>query len=656
MCKDVNNLDMGRETKFVMLFALVVGVTVVGIVGFSFISSNSNQSPDPNAQLEQFNTSEDFKSFIESDSRRYLFAQPTVQFETANAGDDRTGSSGSYEKRQTNTQVEGIDEPDIVKLTDDAAYYSPNPIRYFLPIIEPNTDVAPYQHSYPSNTLVFDTVNTDRPEVISEINQSGKMLREGDRMVIYNRNKIVSYDVSDGENPTEVWEKKIPEDSEVESARSADGQLYFVIKSYTKNCPVNPVSSVDIDCNKIYHPVQLKSGESVYSVLSIEMDSGELNSETSIVGSYGSSFYMSEDNMYISYQTTDLNVENFVKQNIDKFELTESEKTELLDKIDNKSVESMYELERVIADIIKKDSVRKDSNDRIHEKELDVNKLYREYVERNQRNISRTVIVRLSVDNGEVSPKATGSVPGHPLNQYSFNEYNDNLRIATTVQGAGEAESLNDMYVLNQNLEIEGSVQDMAEGQRVYSVRFIGEKGYIITFRQIDPLHVIDIQDPENPEEVGVLELPGFSDYLHKVGENEILGIGQSSDRKGKVVLFDVSDDENPKVADSVIFEQEFQTEVSENFRSFLKDDEKGVVYIPANNGVHVLKHKTGEIEEVEMIETNGSASRVRILGDDLFVFHSNGVLSVDRDSYKVNGELTFEEYKQQKDESVTND
>jgi inhibitor of cysteine peptidase len=632
---------MGKET--IILFTLFVVVTVFGVVGFSFMLSNSTQSPNQDIKLEKFNSDNDFKSFIESDPRPALIVSPNVSpniaFETSmTSGDDTKGTSGGYETRQTNTQIKGIDEPDIVKLTRDAAYYSPTR-RYFIPIIEPGGG-SDLQHMPQSRTWVFDTNNTKDPKIISEINQSGQMLREDNNMVIYNSTKIKGYDVSDGNNPVINWDKTLPNNSEVESARSMNGQLYLVIKSYDNNCPIKSVKDVKTNCQDIYHPVELDSGDSVYSILSVNIETGQIDSKTSIVGSYGSSFYMSEDNMYISYEKTDLDTKTFVKENIDDIKLNDAEKTELLNRIENRSVSSIDELEEILYDIDKnrtKYSIYDNSN---------INTLYDKYVEENQRNISRTIIVRLQINNGDISPKATGSVPGHPLNQYSFDEYNDKLRIATTVKGLGQSESLNDMYVLNKNLEVQGSVQDMAEGQRVYSVRFIGEKGYIITFRQIDPLHVINIEDPHNPEEVGTLELPGFSDYLHKIGDNELLGIGESSDRKGKVVLFDVSDETNPKVADSIIFENESQTEISNNFRSFLKDDKNNVIYIPANNGVHVLKYEKGDIEEIKMIHTNGSADRVRILGEDLFIFHSNGVLSVDRDSYAVNGEFEFEDYR----------
>jgi len=126
------------------------------------------------------------------------------------------------------------------------------------------------------------------------------------------------------------------------------------------------------------------------------------------------------------------------------------------------------------------------------------------------------------------------------LNQFSMDEYKDYLRVATTLNDE------NDLYVLDEKLNVVGKITGFGKDERIYTVRFIGDKGYIVTFREIDPFFVIDLSDPKNPEIKGELKLLGFFSYLHPISEYVILGIGRG-DKYVKISLFNVSDAENPK-------------------------------------------------------------------------------------------------------------
>ncbi|OGJ56715.1 hypothetical protein A3D88_00745 [Candidatus Peribacteria bacterium RIFCSPHIGHO2_02_FULL_52_16] len=165
------------------------------------------------------------------------------------------------------------------------------------------------------------------------------------------------------------------------------------------------------------------------------------------------------------------------------------------------------------------------------------------------------------VDNG-VTLEAQGSVPGRALNQFSMDEHEGNFRIATTEEavwmGDGEqSPSTNNFYVLNSGLETVGSIEDIAPGERIYSVRFMGDRTYMVTFKQVDPLFVIDASNPRSPRILGKLKIPGVSQYLHPYDENHIIGFGQEAveAKEGdfawfqgmKVSVFDVTDVENPK-------------------------------------------------------------------------------------------------------------
>lgn len=158
------------------------------------------------------------------------------------------------------------------------------------------------------------------------------------------------------------------------------------------------------------------------------------------------------------------------------------------------------------------------------------------------------------LDDGGVDLVARGHVSGQTLNQFSIDEHNGYLRIATT-QGWG-MESQNAVFVLAQSgekLEIVGSIVGLAPGERIFSARFIGDEGYVVTFRQVDPLFALDLSDPTDPQVVGELKIPGFSNYLQAADESHLIGIGRNADLSGRVQelqvsLFDVGDMTDPEL------------------------------------------------------------------------------------------------------------
>jgi len=153
-----------------------------------------------------------------------------------------------------------------------------------------------------------------------------------------------------------------------------------------------------------------------------------------------------------------------------------------------------------------------------------------------------TLIYRVHIQEEEIKVEASGEVPGRVLNQFSMDEYNEYFRIATTTGEVWSLEnpSKNNLYVLDMNLTITGRLEDLAPTERIYSVRFMGDRCYLVTFRQIDPFFAIDLQNPHEPKVLGSLKIPGYSSYLHPYDEDHIIGIGMY-DGKVKVSLFDVS-------------------------------------------------------------------------------------------------------------------
>ena len=161
-----------------------------------------------------------------------------------------------------------------------------------------------------------------------------------------------------------------------------------------------------------------------------------------------------------------------------------------------------------------------------------------------------TEILKFNISGEAISYETKGSVKGYLLNQFSMDEYNGYLRIATTNGNFTKAE--NNVYILDSDMVIVGMLEGLAKGETIKSVRFMGDTGYVVTFVQTDPLFVIDLANPEKPEVLGELKIPGFSNYLHPVSENYLLGIGVNGTESGagngmKISLFDVSDKKNPK-------------------------------------------------------------------------------------------------------------
>ena len=163
-----------------------------------------------------------------------------------------------------------------------------------------------------------------------------------------------------------------------------------------------------------------------------------------------------------------------------------------------------------------------------------------------------TLVHQFSLGDGNTRPSyvASGRVEGYLLNQFSMSEHEGDLRIATTDQN----QAGNNLFVMRptgKKLEVIGSLRGMGKNERIYSGRLVGEQGYIVTFRQTDPLYTLDLKDPRNPKVAGELKVNGFSSYIHPIGDGLLLSIGQDADASGRqlgvhVQVFDVNDPAKP--------------------------------------------------------------------------------------------------------------
>lgn len=202
-----------------------------------------------------------------------------------------------------------------------------------------------------------------------------------------------------------------------------------------------------------------------------------------------------------------------------------------------------------------------------------------------------------------VDLSAWGEAPGRLLNQFSIDEHEGYLRVATT-QGWGPT-AANRVVVFAQNgesLEIVGQSDDFAVGEQIFAVRFQGDRAFVVTFLRIDPLFALDLSDPRNPRLAGELEVPGFSNYLQPVGETDLIGIGRNADEFGRVEelqvsLFDVADLNQPalKDRDSVDAADWAYSEATENHHAVGYFPEYGVLAIPVSSAEWVQEDRDGD-------------------------------------------------------------
>jgi len=187
-----------------------------------------------------------------------------------------------------------------------------------------------------------------------------------------------------------------------------------------------------------------------------------------------------------------------------------------------------------------------------------------------------TSVYKIVASGVVMGATASGDVPGALLNQFSMDEHEGYLRVATTI-GWGQS---NSVYVLNETLGIVGALEGIAEDEQIFAARFVGDNLYLVTFRQIDPFFVIDLSDPTDPRLLGELEIPGFSSYLHPVDSDHILGIGQENWTL-KVSLFDVSDPTHPVESSRWTVANTSWSEALYDHKAVLFDGPKALFVLP---------------------------------------------------------------------------
>lgn len=227
-------------------------------------------------------------------------------------------------------------------------------------------------------------------------------------------------------------------------------------------------------------------------------------------------------------------------------------------------------------------------------------------------NQTNTIVYKFGYNEGKAVFISKGKVPGTVLNQFSMDEYNGFFRVATTsgqIFRDDENTSKSNVYVFDDMMNLKGKIEGIAPKERIYSVRFMGDRAYVVTFRTVDPLFVIDLKNPIKPSILGELKISGYSNYIHPYDENHIIGFGmetseiEQKDEKGNVIgtfainlgmkmaVFDVSDVKNPKaVFIEKIGDRGTYSQLLYDHKALLFSKEKSLLAFP----VTVMETKDG--------------------------------------------------------------
>ncbi len=644
-----------QHIKPALIFTIISAFVFVllGVFGLIFINNDNGFKP-ADTDFKKFASETELREYIANSAQNYGFAgfggarDLAINMETS-AQEVLAPSLDSKRVSETNVQVTGIDEPDIVKTDGQNIFFSSeNMVYYDLPVeplileqkmmpTEPGFVPPTYQAP---NTKVVNALPPTAISLASEVEANGELLLANDKLLVFSYDRVKAFDVSDPKNPTLSWEEKFDENFGYLTARLLDGKAYVIARRYANfdfPCPV-PLfdGGLTIACTDIYRPSQPISTDSVYSVIKLDPSTGNVEKTTTFVGGNNSVIYVSPDAIYASftmYPNMLAFTANFLSENQDLIPSSVVLKINNLVSLDisqeSKNNELNVIIQRFLATL---------SNDERTRVESELSNRMNDYLVNHGRELQTTKIVKI---NKDLEVVATGDVPGAPLNQFSLDEYNGELRVATTLSAStmfGRGESANDLYVLDSSLKVKGQIQGLALGERIYSARFIGERAYLVTFKQIDPFFVIDLSDSSNPRVAGELKIPGFSSYLHPLSDNRILGVGQENSQV-KLSVFDVSNAQNPTEVDKYLLD-EFWTEFQNNHHAFLADPDNKVFFIPAGGNGYIFDY--ADTLALRRAVSDVTAKRALYIDNYLYIIGEQEVVVLNMSNWEEVSNLEF--------------
>jgi uncharacterized secreted protein with C-terminal beta-propeller domain len=505
-------------------------------------------------------------------------------------------SMGSTDHSLTNVQVAGVDEPDFVKNDGKYIYVISGQTLAIVDAypatsasVVSKTEIAdtPRDLFIDGNRLVLFVTGTEDTDIAPSRTgaAAGVAMKE---MPYYYRSSLpvthaLFYDISDRAHPKMLKDYTI--DGDYIDARLIGSILYLVtreqISTYYRDEIIVPAvreGTKTVIAPDVYYFDNPERQYAFTTISSYDMSGArEKDAKTYLVGS-GNILYVSTNAMYITYQKyhniyRPMRAEPLI--DIAAGTGASGSSSGVTSPVLWEDFNRMSEEEKAkfIAEM------KSAEEEKIQKKEIDQ---------------TTTVIHKITISNGAITYSARGEVSGALESQFSMDEYGNNLRVATTsnVYSNRGSYEYNNVFVLDSAMKTIGSLTHIAEQERIYATRFIGDRLYMVTFKRIDPFFVIDLADPAKPKILGKLKIPGYSDYLHPYDATHIIGVGKETgsnewggvSTKGiKLALFDVSDVEHPTQVDKVeIGDPGSDSAVLSDHKAFLFDKGKNLLVIPA--------------------------------------------------------------------------
>lgn len=456
-----------------------------------------------------------------------------------------TSTSTTKEHSTTNIQVENVDEADITK-TDGDYIYSLS-----------GSDVVITNVQDPSNIKIDSKIQSEEdynPEDLILYND--KLVVISTKYIKYGQsNTLVSvYDVTKKDEPKLVKSCMLPE--KYYTSRSIDGKLLVIASGKLREEDNKVVTYYEEDNSK--KEIGLENIKRLKRLISNDQTLIATINLQSTDNVKVNSYLFNVENAYISEKNMYLLNELYSNEN-SGFE---------------KRVKNLFGIKGVIGFF-----------------NYILNEDYDEYDD-------YTNIYKFSIqEDGDIEYLAKNKVRGTTINQFSLDEYNENLRVGLETSDGSK------VVVLDNKLNKIGETGCLSKGEKMYSTRFLGEKAYMVTYKNTDPLYVIDLSNPNEPKVLGKLKIPGYSTYLHPYDEHHLIGIGMQTketiyrDSQGRVTstsaritgmkmaLFDVSDVNNPKqISQTIIGDSRTTSAILTNHKALLFSKEKGILAIPVNS------------------------------------------------------------------------
>ena len=531
--------------------------------------------------------------------------------DSASTTDSITTTQPTKEYSTTNIQVENVDEADITKTDGDYIYSlseekviitdvrDENQIKIASEIEQNDSDIIPIDLILYNNKLVV---------ISEEIESSAPYYYKN-----YNNITFVSiYDISDKENPKEV--KNYQLEQTYYTSRCIDGKLYVISSGYLKEENDEIVTYYYEDGEQIdpgYKNIKrIKDLNTDAQTILSMLDLNNINEKVKV-----NSYLMDVENAYVS--------ENNIYLLDEKYEWKYSGTPE---------ISSIFGFKGILGAF---------SND---------------YYE-NEDSGTYTNIYKFNLlEDGSIKYDKKAKEKGETINQFSIDEYAGNLRMALYDSEGSR------VVIFNNEMEKIGETEALAEGERMYSSRFLGNKAYLVTYKTIDPLFVIDLSNPERPEVLGELKIPGYSTYLHPYDENHLIGIGMQTEERVnrdssgrirstsavitgmKMALFDVTDVNNPvQISETIIGDSRTTSAILTNHKALLFSKEKQLLAIPVNNYTEDFEIENSS-DEYDSIVSSYTNYNKQYVSEGYFVYNINLT-----DGFTLKGTITHEKTKSNK-------